>query len=144
MHICVVNFCKSTGRGRKGTRVHKFPERMPSICERWVSFVRVTKPDFPGPRLGMVVCEEHFNESDYMASDLRMARLGLRSIKRIRLKPDAVPSKYPDPPQWTIERIQEHNNITTHFVDFAARVSWAALLCSCLGLITDLYRGLWV
>lgn len=91
MVYCCVPLCKSSGRTEKGTSFHEFP--VTELRNRWLKRIsqqaegRGKSPWIPSDR--SKVCSLHFNEDGF--------REGLKIRK---LKPDAVPSVFPQYPTY--------------------------------------------
>ncbi|KAL2099602.1 hypothetical protein ACEWY4_003996 [Coilia grayii] len=91
VNYCVCAGCNNTNR--TGYRVHDFPKDK-AILKRWVQFVKFRRADFSMTSVtrNAKICSAHFREEDYDPGDIRMASLGLKRPKQVRLIPTAVPS----------------------------------------------------
>ena len=92
--VCVCAGCTNSNSPRSGHRVHSFPKKSSPAFRAWVRFVQIKRADFTASSVQpiSVVCGAHFKTEDYVQGDVMEHRMGFRSLDRIRLLPDAVPS----------------------------------------------------
>ena len=90
--VCVCAGCANSAHS--GHRVHTFPKKGTPVFRSWVRFVQVKRGDFTASSVNSnsVICGAHFIDEDYQQGDVMEHRLGFRSMDRVRLIQDAVPS----------------------------------------------------
>ena len=87
---CVAANCSKTHQD--GVSLHVFPPD-PSLQLEWTRQVQRTRSDFNGPSKHSVVCSDHFMSDCFEEDTAIAARFNIE--KRVRLKPDAVPTVFP-------------------------------------------------
>ncbi|XP_054930372.1 uncharacterized protein [Dermacentor andersoni] len=88
--VCCAQGCRNTSVGRDSP-CHYFPKDE-KLRRTWARAVQPSRPTWMPPST-CLLCSDHFKDSDYETSPALLRSLGV-SLKRQRLKPDAVPSVF--------------------------------------------------
>lgn len=106
---CVVASCNSSVSEVSKRSFFQFPKN-DDILQKWVQFVRKTKPQWnPGLR-NVYTCSNHFNKEDF--SNYRYHSSGLN--KKLILKKTAAPSIYPNTSSSISDADEESFEYRTH------------------------------
>ena len=99
--VCCVGGChqkagnKSSLEGRNFLRFHNFPRKKPELCKLWAE--RCVRPATEVRPKYMLVCSDHFKDSDYDPKKLYFLNKYPDGQFISPLKPQAVPNMKPEP-----------------------------------------------